>query len=280
MNLLQMSFSGAVLILAVVLIRAIAINKLPKKTFIILWGIVLLRLLIPFSVPSVYSIYSFVGHPVPAGTWSGSQEPVSPATAIPQEQPDVVYEARQQTMNPAADVSVPDISVPVLIWCAGMIICILFFMISYYRTRFEFRTALPVHNAFIEQWQSSHRIRRTIFIRQSDRISTPLTYGIVHPVILLPKKTDWEDTMQLQYVLLHEYMHICHLDTVIKLIAASALCLHWFNPLVWVMYILFNRDIELACDECVVRCLGEDSKSSYAYTVSYTHLTLPTTPYV
>ena len=69
---------------------------------------------------------------------------------------------------------------------------------------------------------------------------------------------------QLQYVLSHEYVHIYRYDTVTKLIATLALCIHWFNPFVWVMYILFNRDIELACDESVIRQFGEKSKSAYS----------------
>ena len=75
---------------------------------------------------------------------------------------------------------------------------------------------------------------------------------------------DWKNEKQLQYVLSHEYVHIYRYDTVTKLIATLALCIHWFNPFVWVMYILFNRDIELACDESVIRQFGEKSKSAYS----------------
>ena len=107
-------------------------------------------------------------------------------------------------------------------------------------------------------------MKRPILVRQSDRISAPLTYGIFRPVILMPKKMDWKNEKQLQYVLSHEYVHICRYDTVTKLIATLALCIHWFNPFVWVMYILFNRDIELACDESVIRQFGEKSKSAYS----------------
>ncbi len=107
-------------------------------------------------------------------------------------------------------------------------------------------------------------MKRPILVRQSDRISAPLTYGIFRPVILMPKKMDWKNEKQLQYVLSHEYVHICRCDTVTKLIATLALCIHWFNPFVWVMYILFNRDIELACDESVIRQFGEKSKSAYS----------------
>ncbi len=107
-------------------------------------------------------------------------------------------------------------------------------------------------------------MKRPILVRQSDRISAPLTYGIFRPVILMPKKTDWKNEKQLQYVLSHEYVHIYRYDTVTKLIVTLALCIHWFNPFVWVMYILFNRDIELACDESVIRQFGEKSKSAYS----------------
>jgi hypothetical protein len=104
-------------------------------------------------------------------------------------------------------------------------------------------------------------------IRQSDRISAPLTFGISHPVILMPKATDWSDETALQYILAHEYVHIRRFDTVTKLILMVTLCVHWFNPLVWVMYVLANRDLELSCDESVIRQLGENTKSAYARTL-------------
>lgn len=104
-------------------------------------------------------------------------------------------------------------------------------------------------------------------IRQSDRIKTPLTYGIFRPVVLLPKTTDWTDKTQLRYILTHEFVHIQRFDTLTKLLLTSALCIHWFNPLVWVMYVLTNRDIELSCDETVVQAFGETTKSAYAMTL-------------
>ena len=107
-------------------------------------------------------------------------------------------------------------------------------------------------------------MKRPIVIRQSDRISTPLTYGIFRPVILMPKKTDWENAAQLQYIFSHEYVHIYRFDIVTKLVSTIALCIHWFNPFVWAMYLFFNHDIELACDESVIRQFGEKSKSAYS----------------
>lgn len=255
MNLLQMSFSGAVLILAVIAVRAAAINKLPKKTFLILWEIVLLRLIIPFSIPSALSVYSLA-----------SQNTAINALA---EMPAGSVISAMQGESPGLSGEMPEfpagrISIWLVIWLAGMALCAAFFAISYLRCRLEFSTSLPIYNDFVENWLKEHPLNRPVCVRQSDKISTPLTYGIFKPVILVPKKTDWEDTKQLQYIFLHEYVHIRRFDAAAKLVSASALCVHWFNPFVWAMYALFNRDIELACDESVVRQSGEASKKDYS----------------
>lgn len=83
----------------------------------------------------------------------------------------------------------------------------------------------------------------------------------------MPKTADWTDKETLDYVLGHEYEHIRRFDAVTKLVLTSALCVHWFNPMVWIMYILANRDIELSCDEAVIRRFGERTKSAYAMTL-------------
>ena len=146
-----------------------------------------------------------------------------------------------------------------------MVLCVCFFVITYLRCRAEFQTALPVENTDITQCLQKQPLKRKLSIRQSDRISTPLTYGILRPVILLPKNTDWENVHELRYILSHECVHIKRFDAITKLIATSALCIHWFNPFVWAMYLFFNRDIELSCDERVIRLFGEKSKSTYSH---------------
>ena len=138
------------------------------------------------------------------------------------------------------------------------------FAIAYWKCRQEFQTSLPVKNDFIKSWLNAHQLKRPISIRQSSRFSAPLTYGVFRPVILMPISTDWENTKALQYVLAHEYVHIRRFDSITKLVLIAALCVHWFNPLVWVMYVLANRDIELSCDEAVVRLFGETTKAAYA----------------
>lgn len=257
MNLLQMSFSGAVFITAVVIIRAAAINKLPKKAFLVLWELAMLRLLIPFSIPSMFSVYTLATRRISSATLPEAET----GNNIPAMQG--LFVTMQGTNRPPADISSP-VSIWFIVWCAGIILLTSFFAISYLRCLIEFRTALPVCNHYVEKWLEERPLKRPISVKQSDRIYAPLTYGIFRPVILMPKKTDWENEKQLQYILSHEYVHICRYDTVTKLIATLALCIHWFNPFVWVMYILFNRDIELACDESVIRQFGEKSKSAYS----------------
>lgn len=250
MRLLPMSIQAGVMIAVIIIIRALAINSLPKKTFLALWGIVLLRLLLPFSLPSPFSVYSLVnrtGLTVPA-----TQAPIVNASPIAAPQ--------QDTKLPA----MPELPIWGLVWVIGVALCALYFILAYVRCHKEFRASQTVENDFVTSWITEHTLRRPIQIRQSSFISAPLTYGIFRPVILMPKQTDWTDVNNMQYVLTHEYIHIRRFDAVTKMLYIVALCVHWFNPLVWGMFILANRDIELSCDEVVVRSFGETIKSSYA----------------
>ena len=253
MSLQQMSVAGGMMILAVIVIRAMAINLLPKKTFGALWGIAAVRLLIPFSVPSAFSVYSLLG-----GHASAIDAVKSPrATQV------LPIGTKEQMTTMPGSIS-NAISIWTVIWVAGVFVCAMLFAVSYWKCRQEFQTSLPVDNDFTRNWLIAHQQRRVISIRQSSRFSAPLTYGIFQPVILMPISTKWENAKSLQYVLAHEYVHIRRFDSIRKLVLIVVLCIHWFNPLVWAMYILANRDIELSCDEAVVRLFGESTKAAYA----------------
>lgn len=251
MTLLQMSIAGAVLTLAVSLIRALTINKLSKKTFMVLWWVVAARLLIPFSFSSPLSIYTLLqkGRDLPE---------VQAAFAHNYVLTENIHPAYSGTETPHAFLTLETV------WVAGMIIMGIFFVVCYLKSYKEFQSSLPIENSYLSSWLNAHRLKRSISIRQSDRIAAPLTYGIFHPVILLPKKTDWENDKQLEFILEHEYIHIRRFDVGAKLILMIVLCIHWFNPAVWLMYILANRDIEISCDEVVLHKFGENSKSTYA----------------
>lgn len=261
MSLLQMSFLGTVIILLIVVLRAVLINRLPKKTFLILWWIALIRLLVPFSIKSVTSIYSLLQ------SIYSDINPVRTAqttTFLP------IHGNMPEIANGLSEAMVQrteSISILSVIWLAGLLLCFGFFAVSYIKCYREFRFSLPVENDILEAWKEKHPLKRSLSIRQTETIAAPLSYGVIRPVILMPKNTEWKNIYQLRYVLEHEYVHIRRLDMLTKLIMIAAVCIHWFNPLVWVMYILFNRDLELSCDETVVCRFGMDIKSVYATTL-------------
>lgn len=261
MAILTMSLKASILILAVVIIRALALYRLPKRTFPALWGLVLYRLLVPFSIPSRLSIYS-------AKMLKTAFEGMNPSIAAPEVAaiPDAI--TVPDMISPAStDTAAVFLSPVEAVWLIGLAAFAVYFLASHLRRRRDYMTTLPIDREFVSKWVHEHPLRREVKIRQSDKIAAALTYGTWKPVVLLPKTTDWTDETKLNYILTHEYVHIRRFDIIFKWLLAAALCVHWFNPLVWVMYILSNRDIELSCDETVVRTLGEGMKSSYALTL-------------
>lgn len=262
MDIFQMSLSASVLIVAVVFIRALALHKLPKKMFLVLWCIVICRLLIPFSIPSRFSFYT--GIDIVKRMFAERTAVSSPVemTSIPK------MMSMPGTAEPIGiGASAASISPIEIVWLVGMCACALFFIVAYIKCRREFKMSLPIENDFITRWLEEHPMWRPVQIRQSDKIKAPLTYGVFRPVILLPKKTDWTDEVRLRVILTHEFVHIRRFDTLTKLLLTAAWCVHWFNPFVWVMYVLANRDLELSCDETVVQTFGETMKSAYAMTL-------------
>ena len=250
MSFLQMSLTGGVMIAVITLLRALAMNHVPKKTFLALWGAALLRLLVPVSLPSPLSVYSLLARERAARL----PEVAAAVTRLPSAIP-----AGQAGAQETA------VSFPVwsIVWIAGVLLCAAFFAVAYCKCRREFRMSLPVENDYTRRWLAEHPLRRRLAIRQSDRVSSPLTFGVLRPVILMPKAIDWTDERALAYVLEHEFVHIRRFDALWKLLLIAAACAHWFNPLVWAMYVLANRDLELSCDETVVRRFG-GARASYA----------------
>lgn len=165
------------------------------------------------------------------------------------------------------------ISLLPLIWLVGFLCFAAYFMVTHIKFRTIYAEALPIDSTFVRAWrvEYSDSMQRKVKIKQSDLITSPLTYGIFKPVILLPKTTDYKDESALRYILFHEYTHIWQFDTLSKLFLTAALCVHWFNPFVWLMYMLANHDIELSCDENVVRKTSINKsvnlKSDYALTL-------------
>ena len=255
MSFLQMSLHGAVMIAVVTILRALTLNQVPKKTFLVLWALALVRLLVPFSLPSRLSVYTLLARQAPA---------VSDATAV---SPPPVLPAAPVTVMPQVTApSASTVSPWAVVWLVGIEVCALTFAVLYVRCYREFQTSLPVEHDYARRWLAAHPLRRKLVIRQSDRVSSPLTFGVLRPVILMPKSTDWSDEGTLRFVLEHEFVHVQRFDALSKLTLIAAVCVHWFDPLVWVMYVLANRDLELSCDETVVHRFG-GARADYARTL-------------
>ena len=220
MKILQMSLAGGVMILVITVIRALAIERLPKKTFLALWAAALARLLAPVSLPSALSIYSLLARRAPAAAeWTA----VPALPDLPAETGAAAAAAAQQTASaPAAQPPVRTI-----VWAVGAAVCAVVFAAAYGRCCREFRASFPVESEVTRRWLQSHPLRRTVAIRQSGRISSPLTFGVLRPVILVPKKTDWTDETALRYVLEHEFVHIQRFDVLSKLLLIAAVCVRW-----------------------------------------------------
>lgn len=242
---LEMSISGGILIAVVVIIRALSINRLPKKAFLVLWAVALARLLIPVAIKSPVSFYSAAAQ-----------------LGVTVDRPGVL--TGQVAESAAATAPIP---VTLLVWAAVAAVLALLFLVLHLRSRRQYAQSLPVEHAFVTDWLETHYLRRPVRVRYSDRVDAPFTYGILWPVIILPKSLDWTDETRLGFILAHEQAHIRRFDALIKWILAATLCIHWFNPLVWVMYILASRDLELSCDETVVRMYGVSARASYALTL-------------
>ena len=256
MNLVQMTLSGGVFILFIVVVRALALHRLPKGAFLALWEMAALRMLLPFTIPLPFSLFTPAKHLPVMGEYlapGGESVPGTPAVGIP-------------AGTPASAGIAPSEVMP-MVWLAGAVLMAAYFIVSYVRARKRFCCSSPDNTPAVRRWLAGQRLHRPLEVRQSALVSSPLTYGVLRPVILLPEDMERGDETALTYILTHEYIHIRRFDSVAKLVFAAVLCVHWFNPLAWVMYVLANRDLELSCDEWVMDTLGGREKASYALTL-------------
>ena len=256
MSLVQMTLSGGVFILFIVVVRALALYRLPKGAFLALWEMAALRLLLPFTIPLPFSLFAPAKHLPVVGEYlapDGVSVPGTPAVGIP-------------AGTPASAGIAPSEVMP-MVWLVGVSLMTAYFTVSYVRARRRFRCSSPDNTSAVRRWLAGQSLHRPLEVRQSALVSSPLTYGVLRPVILLPDDMERGDETALTYILTHEYIHIRRFDSVAKLVFAAVLCVHWFNPLAWVMYVLANRDLELSCDEWVMDTLGGREKASYALTL-------------
>lgn len=254
MTFLELSLSGGIFVLANTAFRALTLRRLPKGTFVALWWLAAVRLLLPVELASRFSVY----------TWLETLRPKAAAPAVPPAPmtpaaPPVLIVPTQPAAAPAPQPA--PFPIWTVLWLSVGLLLAAWFLIRYIRWRRRFREALPADCPGLETW---FQLRRKVEVRMTDQIAAPLTYGLLRPVVLLPGTMDFSDEEALTCVLAHERAHIRRFDGLLKLALTAALCLHWFNPAAWLLYVLGNRDMELRCDEAAVLALGEDSRERYA----------------
>ena len=244
LKLVNLSIGASWLILAVLVLRVV-LKKAPKWVMPLLWGVVALRLVCLFSIESALSLIPSA-ETIPSEIVTETREPV----LYEQATLDIVT---NPTLPSAAEVPVGvsrqqaqvDFNIYSVLWLAGM-------------------AALLVH-ALVSAGKLKRKLATAILLRdniyESEFVDSPFVFGVVKPNIYLPMHMD-EGTAA--YVIAHEHAHLARRDHWWKVLGYLVLALHWFNPLVWVAYILFCRDIELACDEKVVKGLDGAARADYS----------------
>ena len=245
LKLLNLSISASWLVLAVLVLRLVS-KRSPKWMNVLLWGIVALRLVLPFSVESALSL-------IP------SAETVSPAAVQFDPAPTITsgVSVIDNAVNPSLSEhfsAVPTASVNPLyvwteiagwVWLIGLGAMLLYALVSYLRLRRRVSVSLPIQD----------------HIYLCDAISSPFILGVVKPRIYLPSGLD---EVQRQNVLSHEQAHLARRDHWWKPLGFALLAVYWFNPVLWLAYALLCRDIELACDERVIRTMDESAVKTYS----------------
>lgn len=254
MELIQMNLIAGILIIGIILFRQVFVNRIPKRVMMILWGIVVLRLLFPSSIPlplqEVGGLMSraqavYVTAAIDAADMAEAEQQPGTDTVV-----FVVEEAAKEGWGKA-------LTVVYLLGTAAMILGSVYL---YVRDGRFFRESLPMGEkerqylvGRLVPEEKEQKYLKKVGFRISDRTATPVTYGVFQPAIVFPKGIFLKEEKELRFCLLHELVHIKNHDNLRKLVVHAALCIHWFNPLVWVMYFLVNRDMELLCDEKAVR---------------------------
>lgn len=244
LKIINMSITASWIVLAVIILRLL-LKKAPKWIMGILWGIVAIRLIVPFSLESVFSLIPNA-EPIPQNIFMAESPAVDSGFSVLNE---IVNPIISNSLTPNVADSVNPIQVVMfigsVIWLVGAAVMLVYTLISYLR----------IHNKV----QEAVQLKENIWI--CDHISTPFILGVFHPRIYLPSSMNEAD---MEFVVSHEKAHLKRKDYIWKPLGFLLLSAYWFNPLLWVAYILLCKDIELACDEKVLGQLGTEMKKPYS----------------
>ena len=232
------------LVLAVLVLRLL-LKKAPKWTRLLLWGLVAVRLVCPFTLESIWSL-------IPSAQTIAPEALLAPVPTIHSGLPvlntavnPILEQSAAATPEYSANPFQIWIAIAAVIWAVGVGILLLYAIFSYVHLRKRMSTAI--------------RIEGNLY--RSERTGFPFVLGLIHPKIYLPVNLD-EDAMA--HVIAHERAHICRRDHWWKPLGFLLLTVYWFQPLLWVAYVLLCRDIELACDEKVIRDMDREQRADYS----------------
>ena len=298
-NMLYTGLKGSFLIAAVICFRHFFFHQIPKRFFVFLWICAITRLLFPFSIPVSESAGSWLQKTVSQALQTSDlkrqiQEQMQPdvqsssseqlnahsGTALREhsKNPDArsgiksadldtfpegtdLKKAAKRVQNAAAQIHLKEVFFVIWLSVAGMLAAGI--LIKHICTLRLYKTSLPFDNETAEKWLRSHSSFPKAALRRSEFVKSPLTYGVIRPVILLPSEISLSEEEYL-CIMEHEWVHIRRKDVLVKYLLCLTVCIYWFHPLVFIMAVLLNRDIELACDEEVTRTCSKHYKKAYA----------------
>lgn len=287
---LNMSVTAGVAALIIIIVRASVGKGLPRTFSYALWAIVLYRMISPVSFASIFSIVAKIKPGV--DTYTDTLKAISWQDALDfevlsghraQELGIVSYSPPQASIETAgelATVQLPGtpmsgdsftIAVTAL-WILGIFALLLYNAISYRRLCMSLNTATFIGDCkSVEECKTALRMNRRVDVYESDKTESPFVYGILRPKVILPASaihaSTGESGERLRHILLHELYHIKRFDYLVKPLAFLALCVHWFNPLLWIAFRLFDKDMEMSCDEGAVKALKTGTGEDYAATL-------------
>ena len=245
LHLLNRAIAAGWLVLAVVALRLV-LRRAPRRIHCALWGLVGLRLIWPFSLPSVLSLLPSAETVSPEILYDSTPTIHSGVGVVNA----TVNPILSQTMAPTPGASVNPLQIYVAIaaalWLAGVAALLLYTAVSYWRIHRRIATAVMSERG----------------VYQCGAITTPFLLGFIHPRIYLPFTMD---PQQRPYVLAHEQAHLRRRDHWYKPLSWLLVCVFWFHPLLWLAYVLLGRDMELACDEAVIRAMNAEEKKCYSH---------------
>ena len=243
LKIVNMSISASWLVVAVLILRLV-LKKAPKWVYVLLWGIVAVRLICPFSFESALSLIPSA-ETFPEKIISGPSFDVQTGiTPIDNRINDYLGDRYFEGVTVPANNGNTIMTILTIVWIIGILLLATYTVISYWRLNRKVDTA--VH------------YKDNIF--QSENVSSPFVLGIINPRIYLPFSMNEQD---MEHVVAHEQAHIRRKDHWWKPLGFLLLTIHWFNPLIWWAYVLLCRDIELACDEKVIKELGNEQRADY-----------------